>query len=143
MIFGLPAFLVLLLLSIGITFVISLIYKKFLDHEAVREIKEKVKEKQQKVNEVQKTNPKEADQALNEMLALNNKHLKLTMKPMFLIMIFISITFYFVKGMFPGILVVLPFTIPFFGKTMGWLSWYMITSIPFSQFFRTMMDVEL
>jgi uncharacterized membrane protein (DUF106 family) len=143
MIFGLPPFLVLLLLSIGITFVISLIYKKFLDHEAVREIKEKVKEKQQKVNEVQKTNPKEADQVLNEMLALNNKQLKLTMKPMFLILVFVSITFYFVRGMFPGILVVLPFTIPFFGKTMGWLSWYMITSIPFSQFFRTMMGVEL
>ncbi len=143
MIFGLPPFLDLLLASLGITFVISLIYKKFLDHDAIREIKEKVKERQSKINEVQKTNPKEADQLLTEMLTLNNKHLRLTMKPMLLILAFISLVFYFIKGMFPGTMVILPFALPFLGENMDWLSWYILTSIPFSQAFRILMGVEI
>lgn len=143
MIFGLPPFLELLLISVGITFVISLNYRFLMDQNAIREIKERVKEKQEKLKEAQKNNPGEVNQLSTEILSLTNKQMKLTMKPMFLTLIFISITFYFLRGMFPEAIVVLPFAIPFVGKSLGWLSWYIITSIPLGQFFRIMMGVEL
>lgn len=35
----------------------------------------------------------------------------------------------------------LPLTLPFIGKTLGWLGWYILISIPFTQFFRKMLGV--
>jgi uncharacterized membrane protein (DUF106 family) len=143
MIFGLPPFLDLLLLSAAITFVISLFYKFLLDHDALKDIKEKLKEKQQKLKEAQNTNPSEVNQLSTEILSLTNKQLRMSMRPMFLTLVFISIVLYFIKDMFPGVIVILPLSLPFLGKSFGWLGWYIITSIPFSQFFRTMLGVEL
>ena len=143
MIFGLPPALELLLISAGITFVISLIYRMFMDQNAIRDIKQNVKLKQAEMKEAQKTNPDQVDKITTEVLSLTNRQLKITMKPMFITLIFISVAFYFLRGMFPEAIVVLPFALPFIGKSLGWLSWYIITSIPFGQFFRTMMGVEL
>lgn len=140
---GLPAFLELVIISATITFVMSLIYKFLLKHDDYKELKTSVKEKQKKYKELEKTDKKEAEQALNEMLMLNNKLLKLTMKPMFVSSIFILLTLGLIRDMFPGTIVSLPISLPFLGSSFDWLGWYILISIPLNQFFRTMMGVEL
>lgn len=143
MIFGLPPFLDLTLISAGMTFITSLFYKFLLDQNALREIKAKVKEKQEKLNEVQKTNPKEANQILNEMLILNNRQFSLMRKPLFVTLIFVIIALNFVRGLFSGDIVLLPFSLPFLGDSLDWIAWYAITAIPFSQIFRMLIGVEI
>jgi len=141
--FGYPAFLELLLISSGLSLFISLIYKLLLNQEALREIKTKVKEKQEKMKEAQKTNPKEAEQLMNEVLILNNKQLRTTMKPMFASSIIILLVFGTLRESFPGNIVNLPIALPFWGATLGWLGWYILISIPLNQLFRTILGVEL
>lgn len=34
-----------------------------------------------------------------------------------------------------------PFSLPFIGKTLGWLAWYILLSMPFTQFFRKLFGV--
>lgn len=39
------------------------------------------------------------------------------------------------------VMVELPISLPFVGKTLGWLAWYILLSMPFTQFFRKMFGV--
>ncbi len=143
MIFGLPAAVAELLISVGIAFLIALIYKFLANHEEIRNIKLGMKEKQAKLKEFQKTNPSEATKIANEMMALSSKQMRMSMKPMMVTMLLVFITLPFVAGLFPGNVVDLPFTLPFLGSSLTWLWWYMMVSIPFGVLFRKMLGVEL
>ena len=89
---GLPLSLEVLLLCSVIFFLSSLIYKLLINKEQIREVKAKQKEHQERVKELQKTNPEQANQAMNDMLKLSQKQMKITMKPMMVsLLIFILV----------------------------------------------------
>lgn len=46
------------------------------------------------------------------------------------------------KIKFERVVLKLPFTLPFFGNTIGWLGTYILVAIPFTQFFRKILGVE-
>jgi len=56
-------------------------------------------------------------------------------------MLFVIVFLPWVVLNFTGPVVMLPFSLPYFGNDFGWLMWYMITSIPFSITFRKIMGV--
>jgi uncharacterized membrane protein (DUF106 family) len=132
-----------LLLASAIIFLTSVIYKVLINKEEARKIKEEQKEKQEKMKELQKTNPEEANRVMNEMLKLSNRQFKLMMKPMLVSFILIIIILPILPSLFPGAVVNLPFTLPYFGSDFGWLAWYMIVSVPMNSIFRKMLGVEI
>jgi len=140
----LPDPLALAILSIMVTFVVTLIYKKFIDHAAMKEIKTKVKAMQAEIKELQKNEQSDAaSQKMNEMMKLTNQQMKLSMKPMVPTMIFVLLFLPWISSLFEGPVVFLPFELPFFGNDFGWLAWYMLISVPSSQLLRKLMGVEL
>lgn len=140
---GLPAIIEELLLVSAVLFMSSLIYKFMIKREDMREVKSKMKEKQDRIKELQKTNPKEATQVLNEMMKLQHKQMKMTMKPMMVSLLIFLLVLPVLPNLFPGTVANLPFAIPFVGSEFGWLAWYFILSIPLNSIFRKIVGVEI
>jgi uncharacterized membrane protein (DUF106 family) len=67
----------------------------------------------------------------------------MTMKPMFLTIIPIMIFFGWVRSqpVAANLVIDLPFTLPYFGDTLGWLGWYILCSFFFSQTMRKVLDM--
>jgi uncharacterized membrane protein (DUF106 family) len=142
-ILGLPMSISETIMALLITFIVTLMYKKFIDHAAMKDIKAKVKAMQHEVKELQKTNPEAANKKMSEVMTLTNQKMKLSMKPMLPTMIIIFALLPWMATVYTGPIVLLPFDLPYFGADFGWLAWYMIISIPASQLFRKIMGVEL
>jgi len=140
---GLKPFLAEIIISVIITFIITLFYRFLINQNKLREIKSKQKESQERIKELQKTNPKEANDLLNSTMALSRHQLGLSMKPMLLTLIIVSIVLPWMAHAFPGIIVKLPFYLPYFENDFGWLMWYIIISVPLGQTFRKLVGVEL
>ncbi len=141
---GLPAGIEEILVSALIIFIITLVYRFLINQNEMRELKEKQKEKQEKIKELQKTNPEEAKRVMTEMLKLSNKQLRMSMKPMFVsLIIFVVIVLPTLPGLFPGTVVYLPFSLPYFENDFGWLMWYIIVSVPLNSIFRRILGVTL
>ncbi|OGI11954.1 hypothetical protein A3K64_00585 [Candidatus Micrarchaeota archaeon RBG_16_36_9] len=133
-----------LLLSAIVIFLITLIYRFLVNQKEMREIKEKQKEYQSKMKDLQKNNPEESKRAMAEMLALSNKQLRMSMKPMFIsLIIFVAIVIPILPGLFPGNVVNLPFSLPYFGQSLEWFWWYVIVSFPLNSIFRKFLGVEI
>lgn len=132
-----------LIIAAFILFIITLFYKFLVNQSKVNELKTKLKEKQKEAKEMQKTNPKQANILMNEILKLTNRQFRMNLKPLFFGFIIIMILLPWVASVFPGAVVLLPFSLPFFGNDFGWLMWYIIISIPLNQLFRKFMGVEL
>ena len=132
-----------LLLAAVIVFITTIIYRFLMNQDEAREIKNQQKEKQEKMKELQKTNPTEANKVMNEVLRLSNKQFKIMMKPMIVSFLLVIIILPLLPGLFPGVVVSLPFSLPFFGTDFGWLAWYIIVSIPLNSIFRRLLGVEI
>jgi uncharacterized membrane protein (DUF106 family) len=132
-----------ILIAAVIVFITSLIYRFLMNQKEAREIKIQQKEKQEKMKELQKTNPQEANRVMNEILKLSNKQFKIMMKPMIVSFIIVIMVLPFLPEVFPGAVVNLPFTLPFFGSDFGWLMWYIIVSVPLNSIFRKILGVEI
>ena len=132
-----------ILLVSAIIFVTSLIYRFLINQNEVRELKTRQKEKQERIKEVQKTNPNEANQLMNDMLKLSQKQMKMTMKPMMASLLIFVLVLPILPGLFPGTIVNLPFALPYFGSDFGWLAWYFVLSLPLNTLFRKVLGVEL
>ena len=140
---ALPDPIALMILSLIITFGVTLIYKFRIDSVAMKEVKTKVKAMQKEARELQKTNPEAASGKMDEMMKLTNKQMKLSMKPMLPTMVFIFLFLPWIATLFEGPVVLMPFELPFFGNDFGWLAWYMVISLPASQLLRKILGVEL
>jgi len=131
------------LLAAVIVFITTIIYRFLMNQDEAREIKNQQKEKQEKMKELQKTNPTEANKVMNEVLRLSNKQFKIMMKPMIVSFLLVIIILPLLPGLFPGVVVNLPFSLPFLGNDFGWLAWYIIVSIPLNSIFRRLLGVEI
>jgi uncharacterized membrane protein (DUF106 family) len=141
---GLPAGIEELLISSIVIFVLVMVYKLFVNQSELKELKEKLKECQSRSKELQKTNPEEAKRAMADMLNLSNKQLRMNMKPMFVsLLISVVVVFPILPNLFPGSVVMLPFSLPYFGNDFGWLAWYLIVSLPLNSIFRKFLGVEV
>ena len=130
-----------ILIAAAITFVVTLIYRFTLNHARLREIKQKQKENQDKLKQC---TPDEQKKLMGEMMTLSNEMMKMNMKPM-MITLFLSlvVTLPILQQLFPGTVVFLPFTLPYFGNDFGWVAWYFIVSIPLNSIIRKALGVEI
>ncbi|MBU3905345.1 MAG: DUF106 domain-containing protein [Nanoarchaeota archaeon] len=128
------------ILAISIVFVITLFYKYLVKQDDMKDIRDQIKAKQKEAKEVQKTNPEQAQKMTSEILALTNKQMKMTFKPMLVSMMFVILLFPWLKLAFVGPIVYLPVEI--LGRaSFGWFLWYIVISMPFSMAFRKLLGV--
>jgi uncharacterized membrane protein (DUF106 family) len=142
------------IVSILLTFVLTLSYRFLVNQTEAKDIKVRMKEKQERIKELQKTNPKEANNMANEAMALSGKQMRMTMRPMFITLMIVGVVLPWMSTVFSGIIINLPFYSALFKSTLGWLvgsegmikpwlAWYMLVSITANQLFRKMLGVEL
>jgi uncharacterized membrane protein (DUF106 family) len=140
-----------IMLALVIIFITTMLYKLLIKKDAVKKIKEEQKEKQQRIKELQKTNPEEANKLMSEVLKLSNKQFKLMMRPMMVSSIFIILVLSWMSGIYSEFIPALPFVWPSFlswlvgveGWIKPWLAWYILVSIPMNTVFRRLLGVEL
>jgi uncharacterized membrane protein (DUF106 family) len=117
------------------------------DQRRLREIREEQSDYQKKMLQAQKsgnkkelrkleTRKKRVQQQQTEMMGM-------TMKPMFLTMLPIIIFFGWVRSqpVASELVIDLPFTLPYFGDSLGWLGWYLLCSFFFTQTLRKILDM--
>jgi uncharacterized membrane protein (DUF106 family) len=148
-IFGLPDILAELIISALITLIVTLIYRFLANQGEIKKLSLSMKEMQAKIKEAQKSNPTEANKIANELLALQNKRMAHTMKPMFISSILLIILVLpWMGGLFSHVAFKLPFPWPSFlswlvpGLFSQWLAWYILASIPFNMMYRRFLGVE-
>jgi uncharacterized membrane protein (DUF106 family) len=203
---GLPIYIEEILVTAVIVFITTLAYRFLMNQNELRELKQKMREKQEEAKKLQGSNPEESKKVMAETLMLSNKQLRMTMKPMMLALILFFIflpfigeaygdkvaainnnttgnitldgTFYnfttnnvtinlnniscslpcdeqiignykwniLTEGnntRFSRIVVLLPFSLPYFENDFGWLAWYFFTSVVLNFVFRKILGVEL
>ncbi len=140
-----PAVLGEFLLAIVLVFIYTLFSRFLANQEEVKKLKEEQAALQKKSAELRKTNPEEANKLSTESLKLSNKMMKLNMKPMFATLLLAVVILPWLGYAFISkslVIVKLPFELPFIGNYLGWLKWYILVSIPFSQLFRKLLGVQ-
>ncbi|MFP4116639.1 MAG: DUF2208 family protein [Candidatus Aenigmatarchaeota archaeon] len=92
------------LISVAISFVISLLYKVLMDQEELKEIKEKMNELQEKSKEAREEgNEEEAMEYTQKTMKHSKKQMKMQFKPMMATFIIIIPIFWFVMpGLYPS-----------------------------------------
>lgn len=84
---GLPINIEEILVTAAIVFVTTLAYRFLMNQNEIRELKQKMKEKQEEAKKLQSSSPEESKKVMAETLMLSNKQLRMTMKPMMLTLI--------------------------------------------------------
>ena len=129
--------------TIGLSFVLAILYRVLTNPEEIRRIKANMKEVQAKVKRAQKSGDTDQVSALtSEMLKGSQKQFTQNMKPMIVSMLIFFVFIGFLRAQYQGTWVPLPFSVPFFGSVIGWFKWYIVVTLPFTLFFRKIMGVE-
>jgi uncharacterized membrane protein (DUF106 family) len=130
---------------VGITSVSAQYF--LVDQERVRSMRKELSEYQKKMMQARKSGSKK------ELRKLESKQKRIkqqqaemmgmTTKPMFLTIIPIMIFFGWVRSqpVAAELVIDLPFTLPYFGDTLGWLGWYLLCSFFFSQALRKVLNM--
>lgn len=85
------------LIAVAVSFVISLIYYHFIDHDQMQEIKSKMKDLKEKSKQARKEgNMEESNKYTKEMMQHSSEQMKMQLKPMAVTFILIIPLFYFV-----------------------------------------------
>lgn len=143
MVFGFPGFMeifgISMLMSMG-----SVLISKFVgDQSAVRNLKADMKKLNERIKKAQKAgNTKEMNKHSGDLMKLSGKQFQLNMKPMMVSMVLFIGMFWFFGAFYTGLVVQVPFSIPFIGNQLGWFHWYLIIVIPMSFLFRKVLAVE-
>ena len=140
---GMRPMLAEIVIALVVTFLITLLYRFLSKPKEMKELREKAKELSKEAKELQKTNPEEAKKATSEMMKITNKQMMSNMKPMLGTLLIAVLFLPWMAERFVGQIVLLPFDLPYFGADFGWLMWYILVSIPFSQIFRKILGVDL
>jgi len=137
------AILEILLFTVGLSFLLAVIYRLLTNPQEMRRIKENMKEVQAKVKKAQKAGDMDQVNALtSEMLKGSQQQFTQNMKPMIVSMLVFFVFIGFLRGQYQGEWVLLPFAVPFIGSVIGWFKWYIVITLPFTFMFRKMLGVE-
>ena len=134
-----------LIVSIFVSFLITLATAKLVDQELMKKYKKKLKGYQEQMKELQKKGEtKKLQKVQSKMMSIQGEMMKGSFKPMIYTMIPIVVIFGWLGHIIPRdvIVIILPFSIPKYGNVLGWLGWYIFCSIPTSTLSRKIMNIE-
>ncbi len=139
----LSAFLQVTMVSLGLSFMLSLLYRFLTNPDEMKRIKKEMKFYKEKSSEAQKAGDKaKANEYMKDMMKASQQQFKQNMKPMMASMLVFFIVLGWMHSTFASVLVQLPVTIPFAGNDLGWFWWYILITIPCTMLFRKLLGVD-
>lgn len=118
----------IILISVLITFVLSLIYKYTTNQERLKEIKKMQKDYQAKAKEL-KSQPGKMMEMQKKILELSGEMMKHSMKPMLITMIPMFVLIIWIKKIYAPIL-------------SSWIWYYILSAVIFNSLFRKLLKVQ-
>jgi uncharacterized membrane protein (DUF106 family) len=142
MVFGLPAYQEIFILSLGLSLLMTLASKFLANQQEMKKAKKDMEFFRDKASKAQKAGDlKKSNEYMSEMMKASSRQFRLNMKPMmfsFLIVILAASWFGVTYGTAK---IASPISIPFIGNGLNWFWWYVIIVLPFSTIFRKLLDV--
>ena len=133
-------------LAIIINLISSGLTKKFVDTHRMKSLQAEMKDHRKIMLESAKASGEKDKKALESetrMMEIQQELMKLQM-PMFFTIVPILFVFMWMKEAFIGIetLIILPYSLPIWGNTLGWLGWYILSAMPMSILIRKILRVS-
>ena len=119
----------IIVLAVAVTFVITIVTKKFTNQDRMKELKAKQKECQTQMKE-HKNNPEKVNELQKEMMSCSGEMMKSSFKPMLITMIPLLFFFGWIRGIFAAT-----------ELASSWLWYYIISSMVSSIALRKVLDV--
>lgn len=133
----LPAYAEIIIISILIALATTFAYKYFTDQAVMKEIRKRQKALQEQIK-TSRDNQENVMAINKELMSLNARYMKHSMKPMLITILPFLFIFGYLKGVY-GADIVIPL---FFWKGhMQWLGTYIIVSMVFTSLFRKLFKV--
>jgi len=124
---------------------IALIYRFFGNYKEMRRIKLEMNDLKEPLAKARKEkNEKKLLELMKRQNELAMEQFKLMMRPMLITMIMVIFIFNVLKRVYSpmNLSFVLPFPLPFAGKEVGWLGFYIIMSLPLTIIFRKILRLD-
>lgn len=130
-IIGFPSHIAVLAISAFLTGIILVSNRLVVNKKILDEIKLRMEQIKENLNEAQKRGDKEGANKLgNEMLKTSNEYMRHTFKTLIVSLVVASLFLPWLGAKYQGLAVVsLPFSLPFVGYSLEWLGWYVLVSI--------------
>ncbi|MBI3413095.1 MAG: DUF106 domain-containing protein [Candidatus Aenigmarchaeota archaeon] len=136
-------FFALTIISVSMSSVTTIFYKIFVDQVQMKEVRKNMETYRDAANAAQKEkNIEKMNEDVSKMMELNRKYFFLSIKPLLLSLVVFAVVFPWMGKEFVGVLVKLPFTVPFVGNEMGWFGWYFLLAVPSSLIMRKLLDIQ-
>jgi len=131
------------LVSLALSFILSLLYRFLTKPEEMRRIKKEMAYYREKSSEAQKAgNQEKASEYMKESMKLTQSQFKQNMKPMMASMLMFIIILGWMHGEFGSLMVQLPVTVPIAGSDLSWFWWYVLMTLPCTMLFRKLLGVD-
>ncbi len=132
-------------MSALVSLMITLMTARFIDQKKMKALKEKSKLYQEKMKEAQKKgNMKNVKKYQQEFSKLTMEMMSSSMRPMLFTFPPIILIFSWLRYLIPHdqVIIVLPFSLPYWGNDLGWLGWYILMSFSTSPLFKKILNIE-
>jgi len=133
------------IISTLVSLFITLVTSRVVDREKMRRIRERMPQLQEKLKEAQREKDSKKMVKINrEMLELQREMMANAFKPMLYTMLPLLLLFSWLRYIMPQNtpVVHLPFELPFYGTTLGWLGWYILSSLLVSPVLKKLLNAE-
>lgn len=135
-----------IVLAVIINTISSVLTKKFVDTHKMKALQVEMKDHRKILLESAKTEgekDKTAMESETRMMEIQQELMKLQM-PMFFTIFPILFVFVWMREAFAGIdvLITLPYTLPIWGNSLGWLGWYILSAMPASILIRKVLKIS-
>ncbi|MEK6973054.1 MAG: EMC3/TMCO1 family protein [archaeon] len=121
------------IIAFAIAIISQVMRMKFINQKKLKDDQKKMKEMQPKMNELMKKTDEKSKKELGEIqkeyLDITKEMMQGNMKYMLFSFPVFIIALYFIKEWYNGIIIPLPFELPFFGPDVGWLGWYILMAL--------------
>jgi len=142
MVFGLPAYQEIFILSLGLSLAMTLASKFLANQQDMKKAKKDMEFFRDKASKAQKAGDlKKSNEYMSEMMKASSRQFKLNMKPMMFSFLIVIVAASWFGVTYATAKIFSPVNIPFIGSELNWFWWYVIIVLPFSTIFRKLLDV--
>lgn len=128
-----PAHIAITIFAVIITVLILGLNRIITKKELMNELKEKMEEIRENLTKAQKEgNKAEVEKYITELMRMNTKFMKHSLKSMMVAIIVAFIFLPWVNYRYSGMVVSLPFSIPFVGSGLSGIYWYVLVAVAIS-----------
>ena len=144
-IFGLPQswlWIEILVIAVGLSLAMTFAYKFLTDQAVMREIKAEIDRLKKKMK-ASRRDPEAMQAIQKEMMPLNMKYLKMSMKPTLITLLPFLLIFMGLRAIYGSTIIIGPWgpSIPIIGTSLEWIGTYIILSLIFTTVFRKALKV--